>query len=264
VAADPDERVLAWGELVAGSWLVATRRGLRVADGDVLPWHRIGTARWTAAGEGGTFTVVPLVDVEPGVQTREAPLRFVLRSAGELPAVLRTRVDRTVVTSQRHPLPTGGAVLLVARRVPGQAVREWTVVSDDDAGRDDPAARAVARERLAAAVDADDPAGEPGSVVTGVGPNPGLDRVDGGVGAGLGHAGGGLQARVVLGRGVEPADLLIAPTTGLGAEDVAGAEAGEEGQLGHEGPPGFGGVLTVPAGSQATRREPRPGTGSGV
>ena len=156
VAADPDERVLAWGELIAGGWLVATSRGLR-SDGDVLPWHRIGTARWTAAGEGGTFTVVPLADVEPGVQAREAPQRYVLRMAGELPAVLRTRVDRTVVTSQRHPLPTGGAVLLVARRVPGQPAREWTVVFDDDADRDDPAARQVARERLAAAVDADDP-----------------------------------------------------------------------------------------------------------
>ena len=156
VLGDPDERVLAWGELVAGGWLVATSRGLR-SDGDVLPWHRIGTARWTAAGEGGTFTVVPLADVEPGVQAREAPLRFVLRTAGELPAVLRTRVDRTVVTSQRHPLPTGGSVLLVARRLPGQAAREWAVVFDDDAYRVDPAARQVARDRMGAAVHSDDP-----------------------------------------------------------------------------------------------------------
>ena len=49
-------------------------------------------------------------------------------------------------------------MLLVARRVPGQAAREWTVVFDDDADRDDPTAREVARERLAAAVAADDPA----------------------------------------------------------------------------------------------------------
>jgi hypothetical protein len=167
VAADADERVLAWGERTDGGWTVATSRGLRVvpgdlelgADGDVevLPWHRIGTARWSAAGAGGTFTVTPLTEVEPGVQARLAPQRHVLRSAGDLPAVLRTRVDQTVVTSQRHPLPTGGAVLLVARRVPGQAAREWSVVFDDDADRDDPAAREVARERLAAAVAADDP-----------------------------------------------------------------------------------------------------------
>ena len=167
VATDPDERVLAWGERADGGWTVATSRGLRVVPGDldlgaagdvpVLAWHQIGTARWTAAGAGGTFTVTPLAEVEPGVQAREAPQRHVLRDAGDLPAVLRTRVDRTVVTSQRHPLPTGGSVLLVARRVPGQVAREWSVVFDDDADRDDPAARQVARERLAAAVAADDP-----------------------------------------------------------------------------------------------------------
>ena len=167
VAADPDERVLAWGERVDGGWTVATSRGLRVVPGDlavtaagevaVIPWHEIGTARWSAAGSGGTFTVTTLVEVEPGVQARQPVQRHVLRAAGDLPAVLRTRVDRTVVTSQRHPLPTGGSVLLVARRVPGRAAREWTVVFDDDADRDDPAARRLARERLAAAVAADDP-----------------------------------------------------------------------------------------------------------
>jgi len=163
VAADPDERVLAWGERTDGGWTVATSRGLRVVPGEpdgevaLLPWHLVGTARWTAAGGGGTFLVTPLAEVEPGVQAREAPQRHVLREAGELPSVLKKRVDLTVATSQRHPLPGGGSVLLVARRVPGQAAREWTVVFDDDADRDDPVARAVARERLAAAVAADDP-----------------------------------------------------------------------------------------------------------
>jgi len=166
-SSDADERVLAWGALVHGGWLVATSRGLRTVPADlelpaaadvaVLPWHEVGTARWAAAGEGGTLTVVPLTEVEPGVQARLPAQRYVLRAAGELPGTLRTRVDRTVVNSQRHPLPTGGSVLLVARRVPGQAAREWTVVFDDDADRDDPAARDAARERLAAALAADDP-----------------------------------------------------------------------------------------------------------
>ncbi|MCZ2837082.1 hypothetical protein [Modestobacter sp. VKM Ac-2985] len=163
LAGDADEQVLAWGERVDGGWTVATSRGLRVVpaeSGEATPplaWHQIGTARWGAAGEGGTFMITPLVEVEPGVQAREAPQRHVLREAGGLPGVLRARVDRTVVTSKRHPLPTGGGVLLVARRVPGQAAREWTVVFDDDADRDDPVARQVARDRLAAEVDAEDP-----------------------------------------------------------------------------------------------------------
>lgn len=149
--------VLAWGARRDGGWLVASSAGLQaVPDGEVLPWHLVGHARWTATEAGGSFAVTPLVEVEPGVQARGPVTRHVLDDAGELPAVVRRRVDQTVVASRRHPLPGGGGVLLVARRVPGQAAREWSVVFDDDADRDDPAAREVARARLAEAVDSED------------------------------------------------------------------------------------------------------------
>ena len=164
---DPDERVLAWGSLVRdGGWLVATSRGLRVVpsevtsvtDAEVLPWHAIGSARWLATGDGGgRFDVVRLTEVEPGVQARQPEVRHVLSEAGDLPAVVRRRVDQTVVASQRSPLPGGGGVLLVARRIPGQAAREWTVVFDDDAQRSDPEARDVARRKLADLVAAEQP-----------------------------------------------------------------------------------------------------------
>lgn len=149
--------VLAWGARRDGGWLVASSAGLQVVpDGELLPWHLVGHARWAAAETGGTFAVTPLVEVEPGVQARGPVARHVLTDAGELPAVVRRRVDQSVVASKRHPLPAGGGVLLVARRVPGQAAREWSVVFDDDADRDDPTARAVARQRLAEAVDSED------------------------------------------------------------------------------------------------------------
>jgi hypothetical protein len=48
-------------------------------------------------------------------------------------------------------------VLLVARRIPGQAVREWSVVFDDDTQRTDPEAREAARQKLADLVTADQP-----------------------------------------------------------------------------------------------------------
>ena len=80
-----------------------------------------------------------------------------LTDAGDLPAIVRRRVDQTVVASQRSPLPGGGGVLLVARRIPGQAVREWTVVFDDDERRSDPEAREAARQKLADLVAADQP-----------------------------------------------------------------------------------------------------------
>jgi hypothetical protein len=166
-SADPDERVLAWGALVRDEgWLVATSRGLRRVPADlplteaggvaVLPWHEVASARWTATGDGGgRFEVTPLTEVEPGVQARLPVERHALREAGDLPAVVRRRVDQTVVASRRAPLPAGGGVVLVARRVPGQAAREWTVVFDDDADRSDPVAREAAREKLAEAVAAD-------------------------------------------------------------------------------------------------------------
>jgi hypothetical protein len=164
-SSDPDERVLAWGTLTRDEgWLVATSRGLRVvpaevtsvADAPVLAWHEIASARWTAeAGGGGSFVVTPLAEVEPGVQARQPERRHVLTDAGDLPAVVRRRVDQTVVASQRSPLPGGGGVLLVARRIPGQAVREWSVVFDDDERRSDPEAREVARKKLADLVAAD-------------------------------------------------------------------------------------------------------------
>ena len=166
-SSDPDERVLAWGALTRdGGWLVATSRGLRVVppevtsvtDAAVLPWHEIGSAKWLATGDGGgRFEVVGLTEVEPGVQARQPVVRHVLRDPGDLPAVVRRRVDETVVASQRSPLPGGGGVLLVARRIPGRPGREWTVVFDDDAQRSDPEARDVARQKLADLVAADRP-----------------------------------------------------------------------------------------------------------
>ena len=167
VSPDPDERVLAWGALVHdGGWLVATSRGLRVVpsqvtsvtDAELVPWHEIGSAKWLATSNGGgRFEVVRLAEVEPGVQARQPEVRHALSDAGELPGVVRRRVDETVVASQRTPLPGGGGVLLVARRIPGQAAREWTVVFDDDAQRSDPEAREVARQKLADLVAAERP-----------------------------------------------------------------------------------------------------------
>jgi hypothetical protein len=164
---DPDERVLAWGTLARdGGWLVATSRGLRVVppevtsvtDAAVLPWHEIGSAKWLATTDGGgRFEVVRLAEVEPGVQARQPVVRHVLSDAGDLPAVVRRRVDETVVASQRSPLPGGGGVLLVARRIPGQPVREWSVVFDNDDRRNDPVAREAARQKLADLVAADQP-----------------------------------------------------------------------------------------------------------
>jgi hypothetical protein len=164
-AGDPEERVLGWGALTGDEgWLVATSRGLRAVgshgqstDVGLLPWHEVGHAKWTPGAGDGRLDVTPLKEVEPGVQARQPVRRYRFTDAGELPAVIRRRVDETVVVSRRSPLPDSGGVLLVARRIPGQAVREWTVVFDDDAQRSDPVAREAAREKLAEVVALDQP-----------------------------------------------------------------------------------------------------------
>jgi hypothetical protein len=165
-AGDPDERILAWGALTPDDgWLVATSRGLRSvgsqgegAGDELLRWHEVGHAKWTTGPAGGGYLLVtPLAEVEPGVQARQPVRRYAVTDAGDLPAVVRRRVDETVVASQRSPLPGGGGVLLVARRIPGQSVREWSVVFDEDAHRTDPAAREAARQKLADVVNAEQP-----------------------------------------------------------------------------------------------------------
>jgi len=163
-AGDPDERVLAWGALRRDEgWLVATSRGLRSvtsqgSGGGLLRWHEVGHAKWTTVPSGGgDLAVTPLAEVEPGVQARQSVRRYAFTDEGDLPAVVRRRVDETVVASQRSPLPGGGGVLLVARRLPGQQIREWSVVFDDDMQRTDPEAREAARQKLADLVAADQP-----------------------------------------------------------------------------------------------------------
>ena len=162
-AGDAEERVLTWGVLSGDEgWLVATSRGLRTVDPagtaqELLRWHEVALARWTSRSQGGNFDVTALAEVEPGVQTRQAARRYVLADAGDLPATVRRRVDETVVASQRVPLPNGGGALLVARRIPGQPGREWTVVFDNDADRADPESREVARQKLAEVVAAEQP-----------------------------------------------------------------------------------------------------------
>ena len=165
-AGDPDERILAWGALQRDEgWLVATSRGLRSvgshgqgAANELLRWHEVGHAKWTTVPSGGgELAVTPLVEVEPGVQARASVRRYAFTDEGDLPAAVRRRVDETVVASSRSPLPGGGGVLLVARRIPGQPVREWSVVFDDDAHRTDPEAREAARQKLAELVQSDQP-----------------------------------------------------------------------------------------------------------
>lgn len=153
------ERVLAFAS-TADAIVVATPRGLWMADhrppahdlelapdsdpggqsgdlaGRLLAWESIVTARWSA----DVLTVIPAAQVRPQILHRLPAVSFALPDSGDLPRVVRQRVDRSVAHSQRRALPTGSTVLLVARRVSGRDGLVWYAVFDADLDVENPQA----------------------------------------------------------------------------------------------------------------------------
>jgi hypothetical protein len=145
----PDERVTAWGVASAGDVVVATPRGLWLGSGEDrsrLSWDAIHKATWS----GDVLTVLPGVEVEPGVVEDGTPVRIPLADPRDLPAEVRTRVTRSVAYSTHHTLD-GGGVRILARRVPGRDGLTWLLRFDDGTDRADPQIRQRAAELLDAA-----------------------------------------------------------------------------------------------------------------
>ncbi len=158
---DPDERIVAWASVsVADNASVAdgadnevvvvTNHGIWLPDGPGrLGWHEIHKVTWSgrqlalvasrevAAAEG--YTVV---------EDRAAPL-FTLLDPGNVPSQVRARVTRSIAYTQAYPLPDGGRVRVVARRVPGVNGLRWTVRYEDGADPSDEAVRAVTEDVVA-------------------------------------------------------------------------------------------------------------------
>lgn len=148
---DPDERVLTFAATPYGDLIVATPRGLWMADhrsaptgeandepaGRLLPWELIVTARWA----GDALTVTTAEEVAPLIMRRMPSITLPLPEPADLPRVVRQRVDRSVAVSHRGALSAGTTVLLVGRRVSGQDGLLWYAVFDRDSDADDPQAR---------------------------------------------------------------------------------------------------------------------------
>lgn len=143
---EPGERLTAWGLTPDGSAVLSTTRGLLLPDGSRYAWHLIHKAVWNE----GTLTVVPAVEVAPGVVADGSPFTVELGEPRDLPAEVRTRVTRSVAYSALYPVP-GGAVRVIARRIPGQDGLAWVVRYDSGADIGDPSVRAAAEIYLAEA-----------------------------------------------------------------------------------------------------------------
>ncbi len=152
-----DDRLLAWAVVADGGFLVASRLGLRLPDGRLAGWHLIDKAVW----RGGELSVTEAKTVDAEVLETLAPVAYPLTEPRNLPAVVRSRVTRSVAYTARQALPAGGTVRIVARRIPGRDGLTWSMRFDRPADHADPAVRPAA-DRLLTEARAEAAAIEPG------------------------------------------------------------------------------------------------------
>jgi hypothetical protein len=119
---DGSERVLASAATSDGGHLVVTSLGLWICEpaGDRrIGWHLVSTARW----DGRMLHLVEADEIDTVgdavLLTDRAPRRFRLPAPGHVPELVRKRVTRSVLTSERRDL-AGGSALFVRRQVPGR------------------------------------------------------------------------------------------------------------------------------------------------
>jgi hypothetical protein len=147
-----EERVVAWAETPAGDAVVATNRGLFLPGRPArLPWHQIHKAVWS----GRELVVTPAGTVEErdGYEVAEdlPGEGHLLLDPRDLPQQVYTRVTRSVAYTVHHPVPGGGGVRVVARRVSGMDGLTWTVRYDPGTDRDSAAVRERTAELVAQA-----------------------------------------------------------------------------------------------------------------
>ncbi len=158
---ESDERVLTFATTPYGDLIVATHRGLWVADhgnavtgptapdpgGRLLGWEFIVTAKWA----DDVLTVTSAQEVAPSIMKRLPAISLLLPEPADLPRVVQQRVDRSVAVSRRRTLGTGSTALVVGRRVSGRDGLLWYAVFDRDSDADDLELRRAAAALVEAA-----------------------------------------------------------------------------------------------------------------
>lgn len=145
------ERVVAWTPHGSDA-VVVTNRGLFIPGRDRLRWHEIHKATW----RDGTLTLVPaamtIANGDGYSVVEDLPaVSVTLALPGDVPKRVRERVTGSVAYTSHHPLPTGGAARVVARRVSGRDGLTWSVRFEGGVDHDDPAVREVTADLVAAA-----------------------------------------------------------------------------------------------------------------
>lgn len=142
-----EERVVAWAGATGEDVVVATNLGLWLPGaGERIGWHEIHKVTWSGrqlavvpareARDTGEYTV--MVDLPPVIVT--------LLDPDHVPEQVRSRVNKSVAYTAHHPLPDGGGVRVVARRVPGVNGVRWTARYDEGVDVDHPDVAKVTAE----------------------------------------------------------------------------------------------------------------------
>lgn len=141
---EPQEHVLA----TADGPLVATSLGLWVPTDDGhrrVAWHVINKATWSA-------DALSIVEADVVERAGEAEViadrparRFTVERPGKLPAMVRQRVDGSIVARHRKDLPDGGGAWFVQRKTPAGTVLQVR----PDRGADATVVADIAREAAA-------------------------------------------------------------------------------------------------------------------
>ena len=139
------ERLLAWGALVDGQVVACTDLAIHIPGEGRIPWDLVVRGAWSE--EFLDLVVQPA----PGARARQLRLRF--DEPGQVPGVVRERVQWTVVASHRaelvHPEGGTGSAMLNARRSPQTGEVRWSVVFDPGIDPADPGWRTAADRALA-------------------------------------------------------------------------------------------------------------------
>jgi hypothetical protein len=149
---DADERIVAWAGAVGDDVVVATNFGLWLPSAtERLGWHEIHKATWSGrqlalvaareVAEADGYTVMEDLPV----------LVLTLLDPDRVPEQVRTRVNRSVAYTSHHPLPGGGGVRVVGRRIGGANGLRWAVRYDEGADREAPGVPEATAELVAQA-----------------------------------------------------------------------------------------------------------------
>lgn len=125
------ERLVAWAGAPDGAAVVVTNFGLWLPAAEQrLGWHQIHKATWS----GRQLAVVVAGEIrqtdEYWVMADLPPVVVTLLEPDRVPEQVRARINRSVAYTSHHPLPGGGGVRVVGRRVSGVDGLRWTVRFD--------------------------------------------------------------------------------------------------------------------------------------